>query len=224
MVSSDITLLESVLGYAFKQPRLLRQALTHRSYGQPHNERLEFLGDSVLNTVAARLLFDAFPLRSEGELSRLRASLVKQETLAGLAHQLSLGDYLWLGEGEARSGGQQRPSILADALEAVFAAIYLDSTFEQASFSVARLLQPLITSLDPDTHGKDSKTQLQEWLQSKRFPLPVYRIVAQDAQANGQQFTIACEIESLKIVTEGSGASRRIAEQEAAGAALRRLL
>ncbi|WP_374354653.1 ribonuclease III [Chitinimonas sp.] len=212
--------LERELGYVFRDAGLLRQALTHRSFGVPHNERLEFLGDSILNAVVARLLFDTFPLRSEGELSRLRASLVKKETLAELAQGLALGDYLRLGDGEARSGGYQRPSILADTLEALFAAICLDADFQMASAAVARLFEPLIAAIDPETHGKDNKTRLQEWLQGRHMALPRYAIVAQHGEAHDQHFVVQCELSDLAIVTQGEGSSRRAAEQEAAARAL----
>lgn len=215
--------LEAGLAYRFRNVALLRQALTHRSYGVPHNERFEFLGDSILNAVVARLLFDAFPDRSEGELSRLRASLVKKETLAELAAQLNLGDHLRLGDGEVRSGGYQRPSILADTVEALVAAVCLDSDFAGACAVVTRLIAPKIAALDPDTHGKDSKTRLQEWLQGRRMALPRYEIVAQHGEAHDQHFVVECLITELTIKTRGEGASRRAAEQEAAAKALEAL-
>lgn len=219
-MSIDTTKLEAALGYRFQRPAGLTQALTHRSYGVPHNERLEFLGDSILNAVVARLLFDAFPDRSEGELSRLRASLVKKETLADLANDLSLSQYLRLGDGEARSGGYQRPSILADTLEALFAAICLDSDFVAASQTITLLIGPKIASIDPETHGKDSKTKLQEWLQARKYGLPQYRIVSQRGEAHDQHFVVECRAMELNIATTGEGASRRAAEQEAATKAL----
>jgi ribonuclease-3 len=222
-VPDKLQQLEATLGYAFRDPGLLRQALTHRSYGIPHNERFEFLGDSILNAVVARLLFDAFPDRSEGELSRLRASLVKKETLAELALQLRLGEYLRLGDGEARSGGYQRPSILADTVEALVAAVCLDSDFGASTALVTRLIAPKIAILDPSTHGKDSKTRLQEWLQGHRMGLPRYEIVAQHGEAHDQHFVVACHIEELDLSTRGEGASRRAAEQEAAARAVKAL-
>lgn len=212
--------LERVLGYQFKDAGYLRQALTHRSYGVPHNERLEFLGDGVLNAVVARLLFDAFPDRTEGELSRLRASLVKKETLAELAVELRIGESLRLGDGEARSGGYQRPSILADALEALFAAVFLDSNFDAARDVIARLINPKILALDPETHGKDNKTKLQEWLQARHRSLPKYAIVSQQGEAHDQHFVVECTVEAYDLHTRGEGASRRAAEQEAAANAL----
>lgn len=212
--------LEIDLGHRFANAALLRQALTHRSFGVPHNERLEFLGDSILNAVVARLLFDAFPERSEGELSRLRASLVKKETLAELAVQLHIGEHLHLGDGEARSGGYQRPSILADTLEALFAAVCLDSDFVTASAVVARLIGPKIAALDPDTHGKDNKTRLQEWLQGRHLSLPRYTIMAQHGEAHDQHFVVECRIAQLDVATSGEGPSRRAAEQQAAERAI----
>lgn len=215
--------LELALDYHFSNAALLKQAVTHRSYGQPNNERLEFLGDGILNAAVARLLFDAFPRRSEGELSRLRASLVKKETLAELAQELGLSQYLLLGEGEVRSGGYQRPSILADAVEALFAAIYLDASFERATVAIARLISPKIAALDPEVHGKDNKTQLQEWLQARKFPLPRYTILRQIGEAHEQQFEVECRIDALNLVTVGMASSRRAGEQIAAASALAQL-
>ena len=212
--------LERVLGYRFNDAAYIRQALTHRSFGVPHNERLEFLGDGILNAVVARLLFDAFPDRTEGELSRLRASLVKKETLADLAVDLRIGEHLRLGDGEARSGGYQRPSILADALEALFAAVCLDSDFNAARDVIARLINPKIMALDPETHGKDNKTKLQEWLQARHRGLPKYAIVSQQGEAHDQHFIVECAVEAYDVHTRGEGASRRAAEQEAAAHAL----
>ncbi|QDQ25536.1 ribonuclease III [Chitinimonas arctica] len=219
-MSGETARLETALSYHFRDQGKLGQALTHRSFGVPHNERLEFLGDSILNAVVARLLFDAFPERSEGELSRLRASLVKKETLAELAQALKLSDYVRLGDGEARSGGFQRPSILADTLEAIFAAICLDQDFVAASRTIALLLGPKIAAIDPETHGKDSKTKLQEWLQARRLALPQYRIVSQHGEAHDQHFVVECQIAELALAAKGEGASRRAAEQEAATRAL----
>lgn len=222
-MAADPSLLERALSYRFRNPALLRQALTHRSHSLPHNERLEFLGDSVLNAVVARLLFDTFPARPEGELSRLRASLVKKEMLAELAVALRVGEYLHLGEGELRSGGAQRPSILADALEALIAAIYLDADYVAAENVVRGLLMPHLNRLDPEVAGKDSKTILQECLQAGRHPLPVYLILEQQGEAHDQHFIVACEVPSLDIQTRGEGPSRRVAEQRAATAALLQL-
>ncbi|MDK2124237.1 ribonuclease III [Parachitinimonas caeni] len=216
----DISRLLQLLGHQFSTPSLLQQALTHRSFGQPHNERLEFLGDAILSAVSARLLFDAFPRMSEGELSRLRASLVKKESLAELASELGLGSLMWMGEGEVKSGGQKRPSILADALEAIFAAVYLDAGYEAAYQVISRVLRPKIEQLDPETHGKDPKTRLQEWLQAHRHPLPEYLILHQKGDAHDQQFEVECRLPGLSIVSRGHGPSRRAAEQVAAEVAL----
>jgi ribonuclease-3 len=206
----------SRLGYQFENPGLLRQALTHRSHSTPHNERLEFLGDGVLNCVIASLLYDRFPRLPEGDLSRLRASLVNQDTLSRLAVALDLGNELRLGEGELKSGGFRRPSILADALEAVVGAIFLDGGFERAAGTIRIIYAPLLDELDPDRLGKDPKTLLQEYLQSKRLPLPQYNVVSVKGEAHDQQFQVECVIADLEIRAPGEGQSRRSAEQSAA--------
>ncbi len=212
--------LEVALGHCFARPELLRQALTHRSYGSPHNERLEFLGDSVLNCVVAAALYDIFPTLKEGELSRLRASLVRQEALAEIAAGLDLGDYLLLGEGEVKSGGARRPSMLADALEAVFGAIHVDAGFDVVRKVIEQLCQPAMDRIDPDTSGKDPKTALQEVLQGRRLPLPRYSLLATRGEAHAQEFEVECVIADLGIRSTGTGSSRRIAEQQAAQRAL----
>jgi ribonuclease-3 len=212
--------LEVALGHDFGRPELLRQALTHRSFGSPHNERLEFLGDSVLNCVIAVALYKNFGDLKEGELSRLRASLVRQETLAGIARGLALGDFLQLGEGELKSGGAQRPSILADALEALFGAIHVDAGFDAAQSVIERLYQPAMARIDPSDAGKDPKTALQEILQGRHLPLPRYALLATRGEAHAQQFDMECVIPELGIRSTGSGGSRRIAEQQAAQRAL----
>ncbi len=204
------------LNYEFTDASLLRQALTHRSFGTPNNERLEFLGDSVLNCSVARLLFDHFPRLTEGELSRVRASLVKQQALAEIANQLQLGDYLMLGEGELKSGGFRRPSILADALEALLGAVMLDRGFEAAFGVISQLYQPMLTALDPNAVSKDPKTRLQEWLQGRRFQLPQYALLAVQGEAHDQHFDVECRVVELDLAAKGSGCSRRAAEQEAA--------
>ena len=168
--------LQQALGYTFIRAELLTQALTHRSYGSINNERLEFLGDSVLNCTVARALYDTFPSLPEGSLSRLRANLVRQETLAEIAITLRLGDTLRLGEGELKSGGFRRPSILADALESLFGAVFLEAGFDEAAHVVRRLFDPLLAQIDPKASGKDAKTELQEWLQGRKMKLPVYRV------------------------------------------------
>lgn len=212
------------LGYSFHASGLLRQALTHRSFGTPHNERLEFLGDGVLNCVIAALLYQRFPNLPEGHLSRLRAGLVNQETLSRLANELALGDHLQLGEGEMKSGGFRRPSILADALEAILGAVYLDGGFDAAASLVGRIYQPLLDGLDPKTLGKDPKTLLQEYLQSRRLPLPRYQVVSVQGEAHEQHFEVECAVPELSIRTTGEGASRRAAEQEAARTAYEQAL
>jgi ribonuclease-3 len=219
-LNKPLARLTDSLGYSFRQDGLLRQALTHRSYGSQHNERLEFLGDSVLNCTIARALYDTFPSFPEGTLSRMRANLVKQETLAEIAVRLKLGEYLLLGEGELKSGGFRRPSILADTLESIFGAVFLDAGFEAAQAVVLRLFEPVIAGIDPNVSGKDAKTQLQEWLQGRRHPLPDYQLAGTRGEAHDQVFVVACHIPALGITTRGEGRSRRAAEQEAAQAVL----
>lgn len=208
------------LDYFFLKPQLLHQAMTHRSFGTPNNERLEFIGDSILNYTVARMLFDQFPKLTEGELSRLRANLVNQNTLAEIAHDLKLGDYLFLGEGELKSGGFNRPSILADALEATFAAVSLDSGFLAAEQVVRRLYQSRVESIDTTKQAKDAKTRLQEALQARKLALPKYRILMQTGEAHEQWFKVVCDLGDLMIESTGEGSSRRAAEQQAAEAAL----
>ncbi len=211
------------LGYRFKRQELLQQALTHRSFGTPHNERLEFLGDSVLNCVIATELYRRFPRLPEGDLSRARAQLVKQETLHEVAQSLRLGEYIQLGEGELRSGGHRRPSILADAVEAIIGAIYLDKDFVAAADVVAHLYQKLLEAIDPRTLGKDAKTRLQEYLQAHKKPLPVYSVIEVSGEAHAQQFVVDCLLETDNLRVTGSGSSRRQAEQEAAKIAFEKL-
>lgn len=208
--------LQQALGYTFVRADLLLQALTHRSYGATNNERLEFLGDSVLNCSVARALYDAFPDLPEGSLSRLRANLVRQETLAEIAGSLHLGDSLRLGEGELKSGGFRRPSILADALESLIGAIFLDAGFDVAQRVVRGLYDPLVAKIDPRASGKDAKTELQEILQSRRLPLPDYRLVDTRGEAHDQSFIVECVLAKPVLSTRGVGKSRRAAEQEAA--------
>jgi len=211
------------LGYDFKDPQLLQRALTHRSYAPEHNERLEFLGDSILGCVIAKHLYSSFPLLSEGELSRLRSNLVKEETLAVLAQQLDLGNHLRLGEGERKSAGFRRPSILADAVEALFGAVFMDSGFAAAEKVVLNLFVPYLEKVDVQTLGKDAKTLLQEHLQGKHIPLPIYTVVDTQGEAHAQSFQVECAIPSLGITARGVGSSRRNAEQQAAQAACRQL-
>ena len=211
------------LGLRFASDSLLEEALTHRSAGGPNNERLEFLGDGVLNFVIAHELFARFPDASEGDLSRLRAALVKKETLAALAAGLELGDFLRLGSGELKSGGFRRASILADALEAVFGAAYLDGGFGAAREVILRVYARELDNLPDSTALKDPKTRLQELLQARKLPLPEYRVVAVTGEAHAQTFTVACSVAGLSAALEGRGQSRRSAEQEAARQALESL-
>jgi ribonuclease-3 len=204
------------IGHRFSDPELLRRALTHRSYGPAHNERLEYLGDSVLNCVVALELYHKFPVLPEGELSRLRANLVNQQSLAAIAQQFALGARLRLGEGELKSGGARRPSILADVVEALVGAAFLDAGFEAAHNVVRVLLGEAIDAIDPALAGKDPKTLLQEYLQGRRFALPQYSVVATRGEAHQQLFQVECAIPELGIRSLGEGASRRGAEQEAA--------
>jgi len=221
--SKQSNALSRQLGHVFAQPQLLQRALTHRSYAPEHNERLEFLGDSVLGCVIAKHLYDSYPQLSEGELSRLRSNLVREDTLAALAQQLELGSHLRLGEGERKSGGCRRPSILADAVEALFGAVLLDGGFIAAEKVVLGLFVPYLAKTDVQTLGKDAKTLLQEYLQGKRIPLPTYSVIATQGLAHEQSFEVECAIPSLKIATRGTGSSRRNAEQQAAQAAYQQI-
>ena len=208
--------LERRLGHAFAKPELARQALTHRSYGTPHNERLEFLGDSLLNCSVATLLFDRFPRLPEGDLSRLRATLVNQSSLSEVATRLGLGDLLRLGEGELKSGGFRRPSILADAVEALLGAIYLDAGFEAVRAAVERLMGERLDAKDGLPVEKDPKTALQEHLQGRKLALPRYSVQRTEGEAHDQTFTVECRVDDLGLVASGQGTSRRAAEQAAA--------
>ncbi|MGZ5091408.1 MAG: ribonuclease III [Burkholderiales bacterium] len=215
----DLDAFTRAIGYRFKDPDLLLRALTHRSFSGVHNERLEFLGDSVVNCAVALQLYRKFPDLTEGELSRLRASLVSQPSLAAVARTVHLGAYLRLGEGELKSGGASRPSMLADAVEAVIGAVFLDAGFDAASAVVEVLFREPLQTIDPHTTGKDPKTLLQEYLQGRRLPLPQYSVVATRGEAHEQVFEVSCEIAQLNICAGGEGTSRRSAEQEAARAA-----
>lgn len=212
--------LQARLGWRFTDPRLLQRALTHRSFGADHNERLEFLGDAVLNLAVSSLLFDRFAGSDEGDLTRVRAHLVREDSLHRAALALGLPEVLRLSDGEARGGGAQRPSILADAVEALIGATYLDGGFDPAAQLVRQLFGELISSTDVDSWTKDAKTELQEWLQARRLPVPTYRIVATRGQAHAQTFDVECAAPTLGVAEQGEGRSRRAAEQEAA----RRLL
>lgn len=211
------------LDYAFRRSELLRQALTHRSFGATHNERLEFVGDAVLNCVVAAELYERFPGLAEGELSRMRAGLVNKDTLAKVARQLDLGQQIRLGEGEMKSGGALRASILADALEALFGAVFLDGGFDAARAAIVACYGDVLGKAGPATLRKDPKTQLQEWLQARRMPVPDYAVTSTSGDAHEQQFAVECRIPGMRIVASGEGSSRKVAEQAAAEAAIARI-
>jgi ribonuclease-3 len=216
--------LERQIGYQFNNHSLLEQALTHRSHGSQNNERLEFLGDGVLNFIIAHQLFQRFPKLSEGDLSRMRAQLVKEPTLCEIAIGLNLGEHLRLGEGELKSAGWRRPSVLADAFEAMVGAAYLDGGFEAAEQMVIRLFTDLLEKLDPKSIGKDPKSMLQEHLQSRKVDLPEYKVLATEGEAHCQTFRVQCHISRLNISTIGEGTSRRAAEQQAAELAYKKVM
>ncbi|GAB3365341.1 ribonuclease III [Lysobacter rhizosphaerae] len=212
------------IGYSFLAGNLLTQALTHRSAGAPHNERLEFLGDALVNLIVAESLYQHWPQADEGALTRARAELVRESALAPIARQLDLGAKLILGPGEMKSGGHRRDSILADALEALVAAIYLDAGFETCRAVVLPWFQSAMEALPPPHKvGKDAKTRLQEWLQGKQKPLPVYALLSESGDDHAKTFRITCTLQQPVLVTEGEGGSRRAAEQMAAEAALQAL-
>ena len=215
--------LQRRLQHEFANPALLARALTHRSHSSDHYERLEFLGDSVLNLAVSDLLYARLGAQAEGDLSRVRANLVKQDTLHQLAVGLGLPDVIKLGEGEVRSGGQKRPSILADALEAVIGAVYLDAGFASAQALVQRLFDKVEINPQMDAIGKDPKTELQEWLQGRKLKLPIYKVVGTIGAAHKQSFDVECEIPELRLSERGIGGSRRAAEQAAASAMLQTL-
>ena len=208
--------LQQRIGHRFADPALLSRALTHRSFGADHNERLEFLGDAVLSLAVSSLLFERFAGSDEGDLTRVRAHLVREETLHRAALQLGLPDVLNLSDGEARGGGAQRASILADALEALIGAAFLDGGFDAARHMVQTLFGETINTTDIVNWAKDAKTELQEWLQARRLPVPSYRISATRGQAHAQTFEVECSVPALALTESGEGRSRRIAEQEAA--------
>jgi ribonuclease-3 len=222
-MSFDPKAFQLQLGHTFQQPKLLIQALTHRSFSADHNERLEFLGDSVLSLAVSALLYERLPDMPEGDLSRVRANLVKQEALAALAVRLALAQGLRLGEGERRSGGDKRPSILADALEALVGAVYLDAGFVAAERLVRRLYANVPLNAEMTQRAKDPKTELQEWLQGRKMKLPLYRVVATLGEAHQQTFDVECCIEETGVIERGLGASRRAAEQAAAAAMLSKM-
>ena len=220
VLSPNLLALQKRLEHTFTTPQLLVQALTHRSFSADHNERIEFLGDSVLNLAVAGLLYERLGELPEGDLSRARANLVKQETLHHVAVTLGLPDVLRLGEGEAKSGGQKRPSILADALEALLGAVYLDAGFDVASGLVRRLFKDVDINAQMPAIGKDPKTELQEWLQGRKMSLPIYRIVGTEGAAHKQTFDVECEIVEYRRAERGTGNSRRAGEQAAASSML----
>lgn len=208
------------LGYRFTQPELLRTALTHRSWGADHNERLEFLGDAVLSVAVSRLLFERHAGSDEGDLTRVRAHLVREDSLHRVALALGLPDAMRMSEGELRAGGAQRPSILADAVEAIIGAVFIDGGYDAAQELVRLLFGDVIQATEAESWTKDAKTELQEWLQARRIPVPAYRIAATRGQAHAQTFDVECAVPTLGMAERGEGRSRRSAEQEAA----RRLL
>ena len=222
-MTERLLILQSRLQHTFSRPELVKRALTHRSFSADHNERLEFLGDSVLNLAVSDLLFDRLESLPEGDLSRVRANLVKQDTLHQLALQMGLGDLINVGEGEIRSGGQKRPSILADALEAVIGAVHVDGGFAAAQALVHRLFKAVEINPHMDAIGKDAKTELQEWLQGRKMRLPLYRVVGTLGMAHKQTFDVECEITELGLAERGIGGSRRAGEQSAAAAMLQTL-
>ena len=215
--------LERSLGHRFASPDFARQALTHRSFGTPHNERLEFLGDSLLNCAVATILYERFPALPEGDLSRLRAALVNQASLSGIALKLGLGERLRLGEGELKSGGFRRPSILADAVEALLGAVFLDAGFDATRKAVEHLLAEQLERAQGSPVDKDPKTELQEHLQGRRLQLPRYAVMRTEGEAHDQTFTVECRVDDLGLVGSGTGASRRAAEQAAAAGVLAQL-
>lgn len=221
-MNSSAAWLCAALGYVFQQPRLLEEALTHRSASSRNNERLEFLGDALLNLVIAECLFQRYPQASEGELSRLRANLVKGETLAELARGLKLGEGLRLGQGELRSGGPQRESILADALEAIFAAAYLDGGLAACRALILNLYRDCLEGLASAGESKDPKTRLQEYLQARQQPLPIYSVLEIRGEPHAQSFTVECAVADRRAVAVGN--NRRKAEQDAARQVLEQLI
>ena len=223
-MNPELLTLQQRLKHSFANPRLLERAVTHRSFTSDHNERLEFLGDSVLNLAVSGLLFEKLSQLPEGDLSRVRANLVKQETLFHIASTLGLATCLRLGDGEKRSGGHKRPSILADALEAIIGAVYLDAGFEVAAALVHRLYSGVELNAQMSAMGKDPKTELQEWLQGRKMKLPVYRVVATLGEAHKQTFDVECTISETGRSERGIGASRRAGEQAAAAAMLQHLM
>ena len=223
ILNPNLSDLQKLLQYEFSDLKLLQQALTHRSFSSDHNERIEFLGDSVLNLAVAGLLYEQLSELPEGDLSRVRANLVKQDTLHQLAVTLGLPELLRLGEGEAKSGGKKRPSILADALEAIIGAVYLDGGYLKADALVRRIFKNIEINARMSAIGKDPKTELQEWLQGRKMNLPIYRVVGTQGAAHQQTFDVECEIVEYRHAERGIGGSRRAGEQAAATAMLQYL-
>lgn len=219
MIIKDFNKLSKKLGYPFNDESLLKQAMTHRSFKGPHNERLEFIGDSLLGMVVAEALYFAFPKATEGELTRMRSQIVKGQTLTEIAKELDLSQWLLLGPGEMKSGGCRRDSILEDAVEAIIGAVYLDSDNEQCKKFILSLVGERLKNLDPSKALKDPKTQLQEWLQSRKRPLPAYEVESTTGQAHNQTFEVSCTLDNGKVY-KAKGTSRRKAEQAAAEQAL----
>lgn len=215
-MTPQLAALQLRLGYRFNQPELLTRALTHRSFGVEHNERLEFLGDAVLSLAVSSLLYEQFSGSDEGDLTRIRAHLVREDSLHKLALSLDLPQVLRLSDGEAKGGGAQRPSILADVMEALIGAIYVDSGYAAALELVRRLLAEVIGGGGAENWGKDAKTALQEWLQARRLAVPGYRIAETRGQAHAQTFEVECSVPALSLAKRGEGRSRRVAEQDAA--------
>jgi len=223
-VNDKLPRLENKLGYTFQNKDLLTRAITHRSAGARHNERLEFLGDSILSLVIAEVLFYRFPNVSEGDMSRMRATLVREKTLAELAREFALGEYLILGPGELKSGGYRRESILADTVEALIGAIYLDSNLDSIRTLLLTWYNNRLDNIRPGAEQKDPKTRLQEFLQGRRRPLPSYSVTDVKGEAHNQQFTVECVIDGADNAFVGVGSSRRKAEQSAAERALEHLV
>ncbi len=223
MEARYIAELEKILDYQFNDKALLELALTHRSFQGKNNERLEFLGDSILNFIVAEILFKEFSLLSEGDLSRLRSQLVKSATLSEIGISLSLGDYLILGEGELKSSGWRRPSILADSVEAIIGAVFIDGGIISASKLISGWFQERIDAINPDDIQKDSKSVLQELLQAKKIPLPEYNVVSIEGEAHSQYFKVSCSVPQLGLTIEGEGASRKVAEQSAAEETIKKI-
>lgn len=223
MDKKQLQALEKVLDYEFKDKALLELALTHRSFHGNNNERLEFLGDSILNFIVAELLFKKFSDLDEGDLSRLRSQLVKESTLSEIGAAINIGEYLKLGEGELKSAGWRRPSIMADGVEAIIGALFMDGGIDASHLFITKSYQDRINSINPREIHKDPKSILQEFLQSKKIALPFYEIISIKGEAHSQFFKVNCSISELKLISEGEGTSRKVAEQMAAQVAMKML-